>query len=135
MQILQREIYAEKVIIFIFVLELQFLKTWSAISFIFSAVAALVWLILFCSTVQNSPSETSFITKRERVFLEETIGEAANKKGKFKIPWKPMLTSIPLIACYICQFTNSMSLTLLQAYQPTFFKEILFLPVFDVQIF
>jgi hypothetical protein len=100
----------------------------------FLAAAAIFWLILFCTFVQNSPSETRLITKRELIYLEETVGQATIKEGKVKIPWKSILTSIPLFACYACQFTNSMSLTLLQAYQPTFFKEILFLPVFEVSI-
>uniref|UniRef100_A0A914E2X0 Major facilitator superfamily (MFS) profile domain-containing protein n=1 Tax=Acrobeloides nanus TaxID=290746 RepID=A0A914E2X0_9BILA len=106
---------------------------WPAVYYI-TAAAAIVWLILFCTTVQNSPSESKFITDKERVYLEETI-EETDVITKDDIPWKPMLTSIPLLACYACQFSNSVSLTLLQAYQPTFFKEILFLPVYENGIY
>lgn len=40
----------------------------------FLAGIAIIWLIIFLTTVQNSPYDDRFITKAEKVYLEETIG-------------------------------------------------------------
>ncbi|VDO16531.1 unnamed protein product [Haemonchus placei] len=59
-------------------------------------------------------------------FFIQTIGP---------VPWRAMLTSLPLIAAVLCQYTYNLQASLLQAFLPSFIKEELMLPLNSVSRF
>jgi hypothetical protein len=74
------------------------------------------------------------MSKVERNYLENSLENhrPINKTDSHSVPWREMLTSKPVLACLYVSFTFNTFMTLLHSYQPTFFKEVLFLKMMDV---
>uniref|UniRef100_A0A914BXH7 Major facilitator superfamily (MFS) profile domain-containing protein n=1 Tax=Acrobeloides nanus TaxID=290746 RepID=A0A914BXH7_9BILA len=101
---------------------------WPAVYYI-SALAAFVMLAVYLLTTTNSPSEVKWMCDEEKEYLQQALGESSPKERPKDIPWLSLLTCVPIMACYACQFAYAMGQTMLQFYIPIIFKEILFLPI------
>ncbi|KAK5984721.1 hypothetical protein GCK32_001539 [Trichostrongylus colubriformis] len=73
-------------------------------------------------------SDDASITEDEKAYLAEQI-QHTHAKSIGPVPWRAMLTSIPLIAAVLCQYTYNLQASLLQAFLPSFIKEELMLPL------
>ncbi|KHJ93639.1 transporter, major facilitator family protein [Oesophagostomum dentatum] len=100
---------------------------WPIIFYIFGALGCF-WLIFWTIFVTNSPRENKFISEKEMEYLAENI-QHGKTKTTLSVPWRKMLTSRPLIAAILCQYTYNMQASLLQAFLPTFLKEELLIPL------
>ncbi|RCN27388.1 transporter, major facilitator family protein [Ancylostoma caninum] len=100
---------------------------WPIIFYIFGGVGCL-WLVLWVVFASDSPSKNKFVSEEEKAYLAEHIHHGKTK-AKLPIPWKSMLTSRPLIAAVLCQYTYNLQASLLQSFLPTFLKEELMLPL------
>ncbi|KHJ99906.1 transporter, major facilitator family protein [Oesophagostomum dentatum] len=100
---------------------------WPAIFYIYGAVGCL-WLIFWVIFATNSPDENKFISREEKEYLSDNI-QHGKTKTSLSVPWRQMLTSRPLIAAVLCQYTYNLQASLLQAFLPTFLKEELMLPL------
>ncbi|KAK6030122.1 transporter, major facilitator family protein [Ostertagia ostertagi] len=100
---------------------------WPLIFYLFGALGC-AWLIVFYLYVTNSPTTHKCISEEEKAYLAEQIHHSrAETIGP--VPWRAMLTSIPLIAAVLCQYTYNLQASLLQAFLPSFIKEELMLPL------
>ncbi|KAE9414227.1 hypothetical protein Angca_007710, partial [Angiostrongylus cantonensis] len=106
---------------------------WPIIFYIFGAVG-FIWCVLWCVYATNSPYTNKFISNEECSYLAEHI-EHVKAKCSGPIPWRDMLTSRPLIAAVLCQYTYNLQASILQAFLPTFLKEELMLPLHRNGIF
>uniref|UniRef100_A0A1I7YKY1 MFS domain-containing protein n=1 Tax=Steinernema glaseri TaxID=37863 RepID=A0A1I7YKY1_9BILA len=104
---------------------------WPAVFYLCATIGTL-WLIIWRFTVRNSPSKSHWISQRERIYLEKCIPKAKpHSKKDHTIPWRAMATSLPLWALFVCQYAANTIVVFMQIYLPSFFKEVLFLPMVD----
>ncbi|KAI6193571.1 putative transporter slc-17.3 [Aphelenchoides besseyi] len=95
--------------------------------FYFSSIFIILWGITFRLTTSNSPAKSKCMTKRERDYLAYWVENHRPRNEKHRVPWKEMFTSKPVLACLVVSFCFNIMMTLLHAYQPTFFKEVVYL--------
>ncbi|KAK0398367.1 hypothetical protein QR680_002563 [Steinernema hermaphroditum] len=100
--------------------------------FYLCAILGTAWLILWRCTISNSPAKSKCISDRERNYLEKSIPKAKPQSKKdHVIPWRAMVTSLPLWSLFACQYAANTIVVFMQIYLPSFFKEVLYLPMVD----
>ncbi|KAK7496742.1 hypothetical protein BaRGS_00011951, partial [Batillaria attramentaria] len=99
------------------------------VTFIFSGLlcayggATFIWLFFWWVFVSDTPDTCPRITKAERDYIVNSIGDAPEKT--FTVPWKSIAMSRALWVCLTAHFCNNwMHYTLLTSL-PTFMKEVL----------
>ncbi|KAE9550409.1 hypothetical protein FO519_006376 [Halicephalobus sp. NKZ332] len=99
----------------------------------FCGGVGIIWCIIWSLVVTNAPEKAKAMSTKERTFLRENIDnvQKSSLRKEHKIPWGKIFTSLPVISCFVSIFGVNMVVVLLQAYQPTFMKEVLYLKLVD----
>ncbi|KAI6184807.1 putative transporter slc-17.3 [Aphelenchoides bicaudatus] len=104
--------------------------------FYFLSIFILVWALLLRLTTTNSPAKAKCMTRTERNYLEQSLeNHRPINKEPHTVPWRAMLTSMPVLACLFVSFTFNTLMVLIHSYQPTYFKEVLYLKMMDNGIY
>nr|KAI8731889.1 sialin-like isoform X1 [Biomphalaria glabrata] len=94
---------------------------WGSI-FYLSGIFTVLWVIAWFLMTADTPAQHKWISERERVYIESSIGKGAVKKVRY-VPWLKMFTSGPLWAVIVGHFcSNYLAYTLITSL-PTFMKE------------
>ncbi|KAH9514175.1 hypothetical protein Btru_030464 [Bulinus truncatus] len=94
---------------------------WGSI-FYLSGIFNMVWVVAWFTLTADTPSQHRWITEREKVYIETSIGKGDVKKVRY-VPWIKMFTSGPLWAVIVGHFcSNYLAYTLITSL-PTFMKE------------
>jgi MFS family permease len=101
---------------------------WPAV-FYFCAILGLIWSLVWRLVVTNAPEKAKKMSTVERKFLEANIEKMPRRASmKFQsVPWLKIFTSMPVLACFVSISAVNMVIVLLQAFLPTFLKEVLYL--------
>ncbi|KAE9556556.1 hypothetical protein FO519_000250 [Halicephalobus sp. NKZ332] len=100
---------------------------WPSI-FYSSATVAGIWVILWQFTAARSPHDCKFMHEREKKYLlSKPELNLRSKKQKLQIPYKSLFTSGPFLSLLGCAFSINIVITFIHVYQPTFYKEVLYL--------
>ncbi|VDM39069.1 unnamed protein product [Toxocara canis] len=102
----------------------NFLGGWPSIFYMLGIVGTL-WMILWSLFVSSTPQQSRWISKREKRFLNKSIGSASKKLTSDPIPWLAIATSPPMIADLLSTFAANYTATMMQAFLPTFYKDVL----------
>nr|XP_022918574.1 sialin [Onthophagus taurus] len=86
-----------------------------------NGVLGSLWYILWYLYVYDSPSEHPTISKREKEYILSSLGDSVAKE-KPPIPWKHILTSMPIWMNILCQFGGIWGLFTLMTHAPMYFK-------------
>ncbi|XP_026281574.1 putative inorganic phosphate cotransporter [Frankliniella occidentalis] len=73
---------------------IHFLASWDAVFYAFAAVAS-VWTACWCVLCYDSPAAHPYISSSESKYLQDKLSHK-HAKGGGPIPWKAILTSLPL---------------------------------------
>lgn len=103
---------------------------WPSIFYAFGS-AGIVWCIVWFIFVTNTPAKNKWISEEEKTYLEDALSNqsARNHFKENAIPWKSLLVGNVVQSIFWCQFTYNFSASILQGFLPTYFKEVLFLPI------
>ncbi|XP_076316717.1 vesicular glutamate transporter 2-like [Tachypleus tridentatus] len=95
--------------------------------FYFYGACGLLWYIFWMWLTFQSPGKHPTITQQELIYLQRSLGNVSNSSSLQlrSIPWKRMLTSLPVYAIVVANFARSWSFYLLLISQPMYFKEVL----------
>uniref|UniRef100_A0A7E4ZY18 MFS domain-containing protein n=1 Tax=Panagrellus redivivus TaxID=6233 RepID=A0A7E4ZY18_PANRE len=101
------------------------------------ATAGVLWTTVWHFTTPVTPHGCHVIAKREREYLlsRPELQLQSKHARKFEVPWKAMLTSPAFYSLLLCAFSMNIIITFLHAYQPSFYKEVLYLSPVDNGIF
>ena len=104
---------------------------WPAIFYTCSIIGA-IWVVFWHFAGARSPHDCKFMHERERKYLlSRPELNLRSKKQKLHIPYKRIFTSGPFLSLLCCAFSINIIITFIHAYQPTFYKEVLYLsPVY-----
>lgn len=92
--------------------------------FYIPAIITFVFVVLWYILVADSPSDHTRIAKKEREYIQESLGDTVSK-GKSFPPVFRVLTSIPFLALMILHYGSLWGLYFLQTAAPMFMTEAL----------
>ncbi|XP_054762295.1 vesicular glutamate transporter 2-like [Lytechinus pictus] len=100
---------------------------WPAVFYVFGAMG-IIWYVFFMWIVHETPAKHPTITKEERNYIEESIGEGrglvAQRITVRNVPWKKFFTSMPVYAIIVANFCRSWTFYLLLTSQPSYFEQV-----------
>ncbi|CAJ0584240.1 unnamed protein product, partial [Mesorhabditis spiculigera] len=103
---------------------------WPSIFYIFGGLG-LIWALAWQIFATNFPSENQWTSAEELMYIEKNL--AAKHHSQIfkdnKVPWKQLLISRSSLAIYTSQFSYNFSAAIMQAFLPTYFKEVLYIPI------
>lgn len=94
---------------------------WQWIFYVF-AITSYVWCLFWVICIRSTPENDRFITKEELQFIHRTKGDSASKT--VPIPWKYVLTSIPVWSVAFGNFSWGWGYQTMLAQLPQFLKEV-----------
>ncbi|XP_033732524.1 sialin-like [Pecten maximus] len=102
---------------------------WPAIFYVLGGLA-LIWTFVWLICVRNTPAEKPGISEREVRYIESSLGcvfhsTKNSHKKKHPIPWKAMLTSLPVWSILVANFCGNYGAYMLLTQMPTYMKEVL----------
>lgn len=93
---------------------------------VFPGVLGLLWYILWMWQTFEKPANHPTISQEELLFIRSSLGEQALKESNPKfstVPWKSILTSMPVYAIIVANFCRSWTFYLLIISQMKYFNE------------
>ncbi|KAK6755940.1 hypothetical protein RB195_014370 [Necator americanus] len=100
---------------------------WPAV-FYCSGLLGFLWCVVWHYTVNNSPSNSKWISDHELAYLEHHLPEKRLKHQKV-IPWLSMASSAPLLVVFYSGIIGNMMIAMILVYIPVYFKDVLMLEV------
>ncbi|CAF1395391.1 unnamed protein product [Adineta ricciae] len=97
------------------------------VAFYFYGIIGILWSIGWWYVSYERPAIHPKISEEERIYIEESIGEASSVANKswIKPPWRSFFTSMPVWAIVVANFCRSWSFYLLINSQAEYFQEAL----------
>jgi ACS family sodium-dependent inorganic phosphate cotransporter len=89
---------------------------WQWVFYLFGALGA-IWYVFWRRAVTATPAEHPLITPDELALIEADSGSGTSGNA---VPWKALLTSMPVWAIIVAHFCNNWSLYVLLSWMPTF---------------
>ncbi|CAF2744252.1 unnamed protein product [Rotaria sp. Silwood2] len=91
--------------------------------FYLSGVLALAWTLAWFYLTAESPSTHTTISNEEAAYIQENLVEAMSRK--YPIPWKDILTSLPVWAIIVAHFGTNWCIYIMLTELPTFITQAL----------
>ncbi|CAD6195992.1 unnamed protein product [Caenorhabditis auriculariae] len=101
---------------------------WPSIFYSFGLIS-LAWCIVWWIFASNFPSSNRWISQEEVDFLTANVGGQKKGQDMGRVPWRQLLTSLPLWVAVMCQFTYTLQTGIMQSFLPTYLKDDLVLPL------
>ncbi|XP_068081578.1 sialin isoform X5 [Anabrus simplex] len=95
---------------------------WEAVFYITGAIG-IIWFIAWWLLVFDTPNDHPRISEKELKYIQSSCGRAVQKR-KPPIPWKSILTSVPMWMNIFAQWGGIWGLFTLLTQAPTFFRYI-----------
>ncbi|KAI4903222.1 hypothetical protein NFI96_021620 [Prochilodus magdalenae] len=108
--------------------EICFHSDWRYVFYSFGAVG-LLWFILWTFLVSSSPSLHRRISETERTYITASLRNELSPTSDY-IPWKAILTSLPLWAIVVAHFSYNWTFYTLLTLLPTYMNDVL---AFNIQ--
>ncbi|XP_031343254.1 sialin-like [Photinus pyralis] len=96
---------------------------WEYIFYVTGGIA-LLWFLLWCIIVKDSPTKDRYISNSELSYIQEALGEQQVCRT-FSHPWKSIFTSVPVWAIIVATFGDSWGFYTLLTQLPMFMKDTL----------
>ncbi|CAH0390009.1 unnamed protein product [Bemisia tabaci] len=96
---------------------------WEADFYVTGSIA-LIWSIIWFWTVRNCPADDPHISTEELKYIHDSLCKSSSD-SKMPIPWRNIITSMPVWAITVAMFTGDWGCYTLLTQLPTFMKETL----------
>ncbi|XP_049817601.1 putative inorganic phosphate cotransporter isoform X2 [Aethina tumida] len=97
-------------------------QDWASVFYVFGALGIL-WVIIWMMLCYSDPESHPFITEKEKKYLNEEIANVSSEKKR--IPWKALLTSMPLWALVTAQIGHDWGFFTMVTDLPKYMKDVL----------
>lgn len=108
----------------------DFLGGWPSVFYVFGFLGC-VWFVFWCLLIYETPSSHPRISKIELLLIETNNDSDETSKQKLAIPWKSILTSVPVWALILTHFGQNWGFYTLLTEMPTYLSAILHFPIKD----
>jgi len=96
---------------------------WASVFYVFGCVG-LLWFFVWCLAVHPSPGTHPTISEAEKKYILESLEQKANEKSG-PVPWVKIITSVPVWATIVANFTADWGLYTILICIPKFFQKVL----------
>ncbi|XP_022911273.1 putative inorganic phosphate cotransporter [Onthophagus taurus] len=96
---------------------------WSSVFYVFGALG-LLWFVIWTLICYSSPDTHPFISDEEKSYLRKELAESTSSKSK-KIPWRAILTSVPLWALVAAQIGHDWGFFTMVTDLPIYMSDVL----------
>ncbi|XP_065056231.1 vesicular glutamate transporter 2.1-like isoform X2 [Rhopilema esculentum] len=96
----------------------------------FSGLLAIIWSVFWFWMVTDSPFDHPTITDKELAYIKQELSDDKTESKLTTVPWKELLTSVPMWAIMIAHFAGNWGFITLFTSLPTYLKQML---KFDLQ--
>jgi len=96
---------------------------WPAVFYV-TGGCSLIWVFAWFLLVWDSPAEHPHISKEEKEYIEGSL-ESGGKVEKGKVPWRHLLTSVPLWGCVLGHTASNWGNYTLNQQLPTYLSNVL----------
>lgn len=96
---------------------------WASVFYVFGIVG-LLWFFVWCLAIHPSPELHPTISESERSYVMDSLGQKKNEKAP-SVPWLSILTSLPVWATIVANFTADWGLYTILICIPKFFQKVL----------
>ncbi|XP_022239379.1 putative inorganic phosphate cotransporter [Limulus polyphemus] len=94
-------------------------------AFYFLGIAGIIWFILWMVLIFDSPEKHPRISEEELQFIQTNQGKKHEHKQNIPIPWRNILTSLPVWMLIVTHFGQDWGFSILLTELPTYMKNIL----------
>lgn len=78
---------------------------WESIFYVFG-IAAIIWSLIWFMVVSSSPQNDKWISRREKLFIADSLRDQRDGSKALSVPWKSIFTSKPVFAITIAVGIN-----------------------------
>ncbi|XP_052090781.1 vesicular glutamate transporter 2.1-like [Mytilus californianus] len=106
---------------------------WNAPLYFYGCLG-IVWSTLFMCTVKDSPSNNKHLSTAERLLFdsERCYTKKPSSQTVKSIPWKNILTSVPVSAIFVACFTRNWMISLVRTVVPQYMEDLFDLSIFEI---
>lgn len=97
--------------------------------FYFFGGLGIVWFIFFSLICYSDPNSHPFISDKERDHLQRELGQLERDKNMPPTPWKPILTSVPMMALVCAQIGHDWGFYIMVTDLPKYMADVLRLSI------
>ncbi|KAL1138561.1 hypothetical protein AAG570_008624, partial [Ranatra chinensis] len=95
---------------------------WSSIFYVFGVIG-LVWSLIWCTIISETPSTDKRISFYEKEYLEEVLN-LSSSKSKLDVPWRSMLMCLPVWSIVAAHFAENWGFYTLLTELPSYMNDI-----------
>lgn len=103
---------------------------WESVFYVTGALGV-IWFILWAILVKESPDDDPYISIEEKKYITESLGNGAASDTTQTIPWKSILTSLPVWAIAVATVAQTWGDYTIMTQLPTYLKDTLDLNLSD----
>ncbi|XP_051157949.1 putative inorganic phosphate cotransporter isoform X5 [Leptopilina boulardi] len=100
---------------------------WPAVFYVFGAIGIL-WFLIWIFICYNNPSEHPFISEGELKYLQDRLSAHTHKKPP-PVPWKHLLTSVPVWALIAAQIGHDWGFFTMVTDLPKYMSDVMKYPI------
>lgn len=97
---------------------------WDSVFYV-TGFLGLAWAVSWYFLMYDSPSQHPRITKREREYLEASIGSSSTQRKAYPVPWRQVLRSMPVWAIVVTHGASVFCFFTFLNQMPTYMKSVL----------
>nr|CAD7401468.1 unnamed protein product [Timema cristinae] len=97
---------------------------WPSVFYTFGLMGVL-WFILWVLLCYNDPNSHPFISDEEKKYLDETLGSTDRGKDMTPVPWKAILTSVPLWGLIVAQIGHDWGFFTMVTDLPKYMRDVM----------
>ncbi|XP_076263007.1 putative inorganic phosphate cotransporter [Rhynchophorus ferrugineus] len=101
---------------------IRYTQDWASVFYFFGGLG-IIWFIIWVMLCYSEPESHPFITDREKEYLQKELGSLSTEKPP--IPWKGILTSVPVWALVITQVGHDWGFFTMVTDLPKYMKDVL----------
>ncbi|GAB0100067.1 hypothetical protein DMENIID0001_160500 [Sergentomyia squamirostris] len=95
---------------------------WESVFYFFGVIGC-VWLVMWMCIVKAGPELDPHITEKEKMYIQQSIGEVSTEEDRMNIPWKAILTSPAVFAIIAANTGETWGTYTILSLLPTFLKD------------
>lgn len=107
------------------------IEGWHSVFYFFGGMG-IIWFILFTMLCYSEPGSHPFIKEEEKLYLQEELGKLKRDKEQPPIPWKLILTSVPLWALVVAQVGHDWGFFIMVTDLPKYMSDVLRFSIKDL---
>jgi ACS family sodium-dependent inorganic phosphate cotransporter len=97
-------------------------QDWASVFYLFGGLG-LLWVVIWMLICYSDPQSHPFISEKEKTYLEKELSRVTNEKKT--IPWKAILTSVPVWALVAAQVGHDWGFYTMVTDLPKYMKDVL----------